>query len=161
MFRYDSEQKRKVMAMQTSIDGMRIIAQRTESYVGQVGPEWCDASGNWTDFWIKTTAPAAARVGVCVKGWEIPMWGVARYDSFVQLKRDGTPNSFWTKMPDHMLAKCAEAQALRKAFPNDLGDLYSDDEMAAADNPDPIDITPHEPDNDRYAGGRADQGGRE
>ena len=150
VFRYDSEQKRKVMSMQTSIDGMRIIAQRTGEYGGQDEPEWCDASGNWTDAWVKTTAPASARVRVYRKGTERPFTGVARYDSFVQLKRDGNPVQMWLKMPDHMLAKCAEAQALRKAFPNDLGDLYSDDEMAAADNPDPIDITPHEPENDRY-----------
>ena len=150
VFRYDSEQKRKVMSMQTSIDGMRIIAQRTNEYGGQEGPFWCDASGNWTDAWVKTSAPAAARVGIYRKGVEHVFRGIARYDSFVQLKRDGTPMAMWKKMPDHMLAKCAEAQALRKAFPNDLGDLYSDDEMAAADNPDPIDITPHEPENDRY-----------
>ena len=150
VFRYDSEQKRKVMAMQISIDGMRVIAERTGEYAGQEPAKWCDASGNWTDFWVKTTAPAAAMVGIHKKGIERPFIGVARYDSYVQRKKDGSPNRMWATMPDVMLAKCAESQAFRKAFPNDLGDLYSDEEMAAADNPEPIDITPQEPENDRY-----------
>ena len=148
--RWDKEQKREVMAMQSSIDFMRVLAQRTGEYAGQAAAQWCDASGNWIDIWVKTTAPTGAMVGVYRKGIDRPFVGVARYDSYVQLKRDGKPNKFWATMPDVMLAKCAESLALRKAFPNDLGDLYSDDEMAGADNPEPIDVTPHEPENDRY-----------
>ena len=148
--RWDGEQKRMVMAIQTSIDGMRVIAQRTGEYAGQAAAQWCDASGNWMDIWVKTTAPAGAMVGVYKTGIERPFVGVARYDSYVQRKKNGEPNKFWATMPDVMLAKCAESLALRKAFPNDLGDLYSDDEMAAADNHEPIDITPQEPENDRY-----------
>jgi hypothetical protein len=57
-----------------------------------------------------------------------PLFAVAKWDSYSQPN-----NPIWKKMPDLMLAKCAESLALRKAFPNDMSGIYTDEEMGQAE----------------------------
>lgn len=133
--RWNSNAGREVMTHQVSIDGFRLIAERSGKYGGQTIPEFTDDGVSWTNCWLKNTPPKAARVGVIRNDFKIPVSGIARWDSYVQTQRNGKPTHTWAKMPEVMLAKCAESLALRKAFPQDLSGLYTTEEMAQADNP--------------------------
>lgn len=122
--------------IQTGIDGFRLIADRTirstGGHLGYEDTEWCGPDGKWQDVWIGKTPPAAARVTVLRNGQRFP--AIALYDEYVGRKRDGSVTQMWQSRPAGQIAKCAEALALRKAFPQDLSGLYTSDEMQQADN---------------------------
>lgn len=112
-----------VWATQTGIDGFRSIAEDTGVYDGQEGPDFTyDAAGKL----------ATATVRVFRKDISRPFVGVAHFSEYVQTKSQkngGGPTKMWNEKPHIMLAKCAEALAMRKAFPLDLGDIYTSDEL--------------------------------
>lgn len=111
------------MQVLCTIDGLRIVAERSSKYAGQTPAMWCGNDGVWKDVWLEKTPPAACRVGVMRSDFSQPLYAVARFDSYNQ----GT--SYWTSMPDIMISKCAEALALRRAFPARLSGCYSDAEI--------------------------------
>lgn len=141
--RFDRRAGRQVYRSQTGIDGFRLIARRAADRAGETieyeDTLWCAADGKWTDVWLGTEPPAACKVVVLRNGKRYPV--TVRYAAYVQTDRDGNPLGLWQKMPDNQIEKCAEAKALRKAFPEELGGIYTDDEMAQADNPQRVTAT--------------------
>lgn len=80
---------------------------------------------HWRKVWPKGRPPHAARFVVWRDGEAFE--GIAHYDEFVQTGYQDQPNSMWAKMPRNQLAKCAEALAWRRAYPDDFAGLILED----------------------------------
>jgi phage recombination protein Bet len=129
--RWNKRERRHDMSIITGIDGFRLIADRTGERDGEDETEWCGRDGQWVKLWTSNDVPFAARCKVYRKGHRRPYYGIAKLKAYKPTSGlwDG---SWWIKAPDHMLAKCAEALALRKAFPAELSNMYTRDEMGQA-----------------------------
>lgn len=129
--------------IQSTIDGFRLVADRSGKYGGQSEPIW-EYGAEKTE--LNPLGLKYAKIAVYRKDFEQPLWGVAFWDEYRQVytkDKVETLGRMWGRMPQLMLAKCAEALALRKAFPQELSGLYTSDEMGAAENV--VDVTPHKP----------------
>jgi len=113
----------KRLTVQTGIDGFRLIADRTGVYAGND-----DAACTYDD--KSGLVSATGVVYKVVGGQRCAFAATARWTEYHPGQKQGR---MWTKMPHVMLAKCAEALALRKAFPAELSGLYTNEEMQQAD----------------------------
>jgi hypothetical protein len=83
-FRADRRTNKQRMSVQATIDGFRVVAERSGKYVGQDGPYWCGPDGKWVDVWLSDDAPAAAKIGVWKTGAKAPTYGVATFKEYAQ-----------------------------------------------------------------------------
>lgn len=118
---------KKVFTPQTSIDGLRILAEKTGKYAPGKPPEYFYTDDRELLYCISTVKKQTSD-GV----WH-EVSSQAYWDEYVQKDKNGNSTAFWKRFSHLMLAKCAEALALRKAFPAELSGLYTQEEMSQAD----------------------------
>lgn len=126
-----------VYTIQTGIQGFRKrareLAEEKGNRLGFEGPFWCGDDGGWREVWPEDKTPVAAKYVVFRDGEPIP--AVTHYAEYVQtVKVDGNtvPNSMWSKMPRNQIAKCAEALAIQRAYPDELSGLVLEDAVSDA-----------------------------
>ena len=108
------------VSIQTSIDGFRVIAERSGVYAGQDEPEFVEGEEHPIKCTVRVYkfAPNGNRYCAGV--------GVAYWDEYCPPPGQ---DILWQKLKHTMLSKIAESIALRKAFPLDLSGIYTRDEM--------------------------------
>lgn len=129
VFRWDSRLGKEKMTIQTGIDGMRLVAQRTGEYAGQDDAKYLPEDES-SQYPIKATVTVYKMIG----GARVSFTATARWNEYAQYDKQQKLMGLWPKMPYLMLSKCAEALALRKAFPNELSGIHAREEMSQADN---------------------------
>lgn len=134
VYRWDSRLGRERMIIQTGIDGFRLVAQRSQEYGGQD-----DAVYKVEELYNPITGETEKQLTATITVYKIvgntrmPVPATARWNEYAQKAKDKQGKEYfigmWSSMPYNQLAKCAEALALRKAFPQDLSGVYVAEEM--------------------------------
>lgn len=154
VFSKNDPNKRR-MSIITGIDGLRAIADRS----GQYSPDEEEPDFTYDEALKAPTTNPLGLVRARVRIWKSgkPVTGIAYWDEYAPLREKWAENETgrraptgtfeldtsgqWGKMGRTMLAKCAEANALRKAFPEDTSGLY---EGAELDRAQVVDLTASE-----------------
>lgn len=148
---YDSKSEKYVESVWPAITWYRIVAHRTGDYAGMsepvIGPmvtrQFTKPAGRnypaetYTVQFPEFITTTAYRI---VKGVRCPfpatVWWMEAFAAAY-----GIPNAMWRKRPLGQLLKCAEAAALRAAFP-EVGGEPTADEMEGRTIGDAVDVTP-------------------
>lgn len=138
---YTAKDGSRSVVSQTSIDGLRLIASKSGHYGGSVNPKLTVRLRDGAKRVInheeydpdEVGSIISATISVINKDFPQPQTATALLKSYSKTYNNQL-SGLWRTMPDVMLLKCAEALALRKAFPQDLGGLYSNEEMDQAKN---------------------------
>ncbi len=123
----------ETMTIQTGIDGYRLIAERTGHYSPGEEPTYVYDEN-------KNLVSATAYIKKMTRDGTWHVVSASAYtDEYMQTFVDRStgekkPTGMWATMPRTMLAKCAESQALRKAFPAEMSGVYTKEEMTQAED---------------------------
>ncbi len=143
------------------INELRTTAIRTGQYAGMDVPVFgpmierrftgkikksAQGGAQWEDVAATVVFPEWCQITVyrTLGGNRVPFPGPRVYwtETYARLRNDvEVPNSMWEKRANGQLEKCAEAAALRRAFPEELGSDYSIDEIGAFTTHAPTDVT--------------------
>lgn len=130
---------------QIGIDGFRVTRDRVCAERGLLveyeDTTWYDAEGRAHEVWLWNYPPAACKFVVKVDGRRFP--ATLNFGEYCQRKQDGDLTAMWQTKSSHQIEKCAEAEGLRKAFPNDLSGVILTDAAPLSD-PDAPDRLPQD-----------------
>ena len=121
---YRKDDGTKKLSIQVSIHAKRMCAERTGFYGGSDAPKYTYDSESK----LQTAAITVYKINEKT-GERMPTTGVAHFEEYAVYKAGGQLNTFWKNKPQVMLAKCAESNALDKAFPMVVGQVYISEEM--------------------------------
>lgn len=110
------------LTIQTGIDGYRLVAARTGQHAGT------------SDVVFQVEDPRFPQAATVTVSKLLPNGAIGQFTATArwgEYAQQGSP--MWGRMPFLMLGKCAEALALRKAFPGELAGIYTSEEMMQAD----------------------------
>lgn len=120
--------RKSTMTIQTGIDGYRLMADRSGKYAPGKETTFCYDKNN------KLLSATAFVKKLTRDGTWHEVSATAFWSEYVQMDiYKGIPTKFWSSMPHNMLAKCAEALAIRKACPAEVHGVYTKEEMDQAD----------------------------
>ncbi len=125
------------LKFEISVAGYRAIADRTGKYGGNDDPLFNDKYTQFQMEEMKVQYPTTATVTVwkIIQGTRCPFTATANWSGYAA-KKGNDVTFMWKNKPFLMLGKIAESLALRKAFPMEIGNIYTTEEMEHLDGND-------------------------